>query len=263
MPLPSIAVSDKRFQNKKGNDWSGPPEGLTAQRAIRALENYGHHAESVLIGLALTAALLPRDMSNGPAPPAAGPLGPLVPHVDTSSAAAAAVPVGNFPQQIDPFTAVPEPGDGYGPMIMSFLEYTALRLGVVPRPERNALLWSGLLTPGTADSTAGSTYTYTQRLGDVNFTLAIGEGEVFSGSRNGVQLFEAWGGLRVLTDLDGTVTEIWGISDVTRDVGVKLLTGSSALLNLTLAPNEEWQVDMLQRPPSAKLIRSPPFYPPY
>lgn len=39
------AASDARFQNLKGNNWSGPPEGLTFQRAIRALENYGHHAE--------------------------------------------------------------------------------------------------------------------------------------------------------------------------------------------------------------------------
>jgi hypothetical protein len=31
-PLPSIAASDPRFQNKDGNNWSGPPEGLTFQR---------------------------------------------------------------------------------------------------------------------------------------------------------------------------------------------------------------------------------------
>ena len=49
-PLPSIAASDPRFENKEGNNWSGPPEGLTYQRAIRALESYGHHAELVLLG---------------------------------------------------------------------------------------------------------------------------------------------------------------------------------------------------------------------
>lgn len=87
MPLTSISISDVRFHDSKGNNWSGPPEGLTLQRAIRALETYGHHAESVLIGLALTAALLPRGGGK------------------TSTG-------GNFPQQIDPFTAVPEPGHG-------------------------------------------------------------------------------------------------------------------------------------------------------
>eukprot|EP01046_Picozoa_sp_COSAG06_P046934 COSAG06_NODE_6730_length_2806_cov_3.244921_1_plen_210_part_00 len=178
-PLTSIAISDKRFQDKKGNNWSGPLEGLTAQRAIRALENYGHHAESVLIGLALTAALLPRTVDGK----AVG---------------------GNFPQQIDPFTAIPEQGDGYGPMIISFLEYTALRLGIVPRPDRNALLWSGLQPVG-----ATASYSYTQRLSDHNFTLALEPSGVFTGTRNGQPLFRASGGVRVLTDLAGVVTEVW------------------------------------------------------
>jgi hypothetical protein len=57
-PLPSIAASDPHFANSRGNNWSGPPEGLTFQRAIRALEAYGHHAESILAGLGLTSALL-------------------------------------------------------------------------------------------------------------------------------------------------------------------------------------------------------------
>ena len=184
-PLTSIAVSDQRFQNKKGNNWSGPPEGLTAQRAIRALENYGHHAESVLIGLALTAALLPRTVGGG-----------------------TSVVGGSYPQQIDPFTAIPEQGDGYGPMIMSFLEYTALRVGIVPRPDRNALLWSGL-----QPARATTAYSYSQRLGDLNFTLAIELSGAFSGTRNGQPLFHASGGVRVLTDLAGVVTEVWCVRE--------------------------------------------------
>lgn len=86
------------------------------QRAIRALESYGHHAELILLGLELTKALLPRK-NNG------------------------TTVGGNFPQQMHPFTTVPQPGDGYGPMILSLLEHPALRVGVVPRPERG-LLWS-------------------------------------------------------------------------------------------------------------------------
>ena len=64
--------------------------GLTLQRAIRALESYGHHAESVLLGLALTDALL------------------------RAPGCAANASACGFPQQIDPFSGVPEPGDGYG-----------------------------------------------------------------------------------------------------------------------------------------------------
>ena len=53
-----------------------------------------------------------------------------------------------FPQQIDPLTAIPEPGDGYGPMIMSLLEYTARRVGIVPLPqgEDGTLLFSAAYT---------------------------------------------------------------------------------------------------------------------
>ena len=41
MPLPSVAVRDPLFRNAPENNWSGQSEGLTWQRAIDALENYG------------------------------------------------------------------------------------------------------------------------------------------------------------------------------------------------------------------------------
>lgn len=53
VPLPSIAANDAKFRNVPGNDWSGQSQGLTFQRAIRALENYGHYAELSLIGIKL------------------------------------------------------------------------------------------------------------------------------------------------------------------------------------------------------------------
>ena len=36
----------------------------------------------------------------------------------------------HFPQQIDPFTAVPYPGDCYGPMILSLSEHVDMKLMV-------------------------------------------------------------------------------------------------------------------------------------
>ena len=57
MPLPAVAASDPLFRETYRNSWEGPamdrfirPRGLTYQRAIRALENYGHYAEVALIG---------------------------------------------------------------------------------------------------------------------------------------------------------------------------------------------------------------------
>ena len=49
----------------------------------------------------------------------------------------------HFPQQIDPFTAVPYPGDCYGPMILSLSEHVALRMGIAVRPEPGQLWWTG------------------------------------------------------------------------------------------------------------------------
>ena len=146
-------------------------------------------------------------------------------------------------------------------MIMSLLEYTALRVGVVPRPERNLLLWSGL----TAHS-PGSTSTYTQRLAGHNYTLRIDPSGSFTGALDETPLFEAKGGLRVLTDLNGTVTELWGIANTSNTVTVRLAGGgvsASPSLTLTLAPNEEWQVDLQRSPPTAKLVRKVPYYAPY
>lgn len=91
MPLPSVSVSDPLFYNNPENDWSGQPEGLTYQRAIFALENYG--MEHLLAPLAdkLFAAIGMRC---------------------------------HFTQQFDPFTGAPQ-GDmgGYGPTMLAVLGY--------------------------------------------------------------------------------------------------------------------------------------------
>jgi len=89
----------------------------------------GHHAESILAGLALTSALLSGcgGSSGGPSHSGDG--------VNSGSSSGSSIDsVCHYPQQINPFTAIPEPGDGYGPMIMSLLEYTARRVGIVPLP---------------------------------------------------------------------------------------------------------------------------------
>lgn len=99
MPLPSVSVSDPAFRNAPENNWSGQPEGLTFQRAIRALENYGYDGLLPIFGKRLFDAVI----SGG--------------YV--------------FPQQFDPFTGRPSPGpDGYCPTILAVLEYMAHLWGV-------------------------------------------------------------------------------------------------------------------------------------
>ena len=83
-----------------------------------------------------------------------------------------------------------------------------------------------------------------------------------------MRLFEARGGARVVTDLrSGAVKEVWGVANTTRQVRlfVTAAGGSPELsqeLQLTVAPNEEWAVRFGDAP-SAKLIRSSPFFSPF
>ena len=116
-PLPSVAVCDPAFRNAPENNWSGQPEGLTYQRAILALENYGYHSIVTRLGEKLIQAIAENGF--------------------------------RFTQQFDPFTGKPtlvhavthQPGtegsgepiqDAYGPTLLSALEYIAHRFGIHP-----------------------------------------------------------------------------------------------------------------------------------
>lgn len=223
-PLPSIAISDARFQNKKGNDWSGPPQGLTYQRALRALDSYGHHAELVLVGAAQRAALLKTR---------------------------------TFPQQIEPFTAQPDADhDCYGPMLLSMLEFAALSTGIAVRTEPPTLLWSAI----AADAASRPSFVFEQQLGvGALYRLDGFANGTFVGSRNGEPLFWAQGSARVVTTLDGTVTRVVGASDAPSTVTLRL-AGSSSPLDLYVSPNEEWAIDGAAAP---ELSRKVPFTPPF
>jgi len=173
MPLPSIAVNDPLFRNNRNNDWSGQPQGLTYQRVIRALENYGHYAEVTLIGAKLLAA------------------------------------VGKtcrFRAQWDPFTGqpddVPNVRADYGPTTLAALEYISRSCGI--HIDRERVLWSGLPRGQHAVD-------YTQRWANRTYTLRIADGQM-AGSLNGRRLFRATPGARVVSDVDGNVRQIVGIA---------------------------------------------------
>lgn len=113
MPLPSIAINDPYFSNDENLEychWAGPCFGLTYQRAIRALENYGHFAEVTLIGQKLIAKLSE---------------------------------LGQFPVQLTPTTGKPRGQHGnYGPMVLSALEYISRLYGI--HIFRDQVYWSGI-----------------------------------------------------------------------------------------------------------------------
>jgi len=110
MPLPSIAANDPAFRNISGNNWSGQPEGLTYQRSIRALENYGHYAELTMIGRKFLKVI--GDSLK-------------------------------FTQQFDPFKGtINNTSDGYGPSILASLEFISRMYGIHLTQEK--VYWSCL-----------------------------------------------------------------------------------------------------------------------
>ncbi len=206
MPLPVIAVNDPLFRAHYRPVWEGPgldrfirPRGLTYQRAIRALENYGHHAEVVLTGEKLIA------------------------NVGAEC---------RFARLFDPFTGEQSPAphnDNFGPTILATLEYISRMYGVYRDEDR--LYWSGLSRPG-------QTLEYTQRWGPARYTLRNTGGRI-TGLINGVEKFRVTGGVRVITDLNGTVQEVIGIDRIGRRVTLKT---PGRLDRITIRPNQVFRM---------------------
>jgi len=117
-PIPSTAINDPTFHNvDKATEyatWAGPSQGLTLQRSVKALENYGFYTEIGLIGERLLNRI-GRD------------------------------PV-KFPVQFNPLTgeAVDRKG-AYGPMVFATMEYLTRMYGVYVY--RDAVVWNGM--PGS------------------------------------------------------------------------------------------------------------------
>ncbi|AHM63032.1 hypothetical protein D770_23935 [Flammeovirgaceae bacterium 311] len=110
VPLPSIAANDALFRNIAGNNWSGQPQGLTYQRSIRALENYGHYAELTLLGEKFLDLL-------------------------TDSL--------KFTQQFHPFEKIiNNSSDGYGPTILASLEFISRLYGI--HYTQDKIYWSAI-----------------------------------------------------------------------------------------------------------------------
>jgi hypothetical protein len=179
MPLPSVAVNDPAFRNAPENNWSGQPEGLTYQRAIRALERYGWEPLVTKLGHRLFKAVID---------------GGYV-----------------FTQQYDPFTGAPsrvssitkapmEPGstdpfqDAYGPTALSVLEYIAHIWGVHMHMGQ---IWFSL---GTTEHP----YTYEQGWGCHRYRIES-DGKTAVALMDGREIFRAECGKRVIVDQAGSI----------------------------------------------------------
>ena len=172
VPLPSVAFNERIYVNAPRDNWGGQPQGLTYQRAIRALENYGHYAEVSLLGDKFIKLIIQNKFK--------------------------------FWSQFDATTGV-APGltpGVYGPSILAALEYISRMHGIHLDVVNDQVWWSAL-----ADS---QDFTYTQRWGDRRWTFA-GEKGKFRALLNGRELFSCSAGCRVVTGLERNVREVVGI----------------------------------------------------
>ncbi|MCF7956694.1 MAG: hypothetical protein K9M75_12900 [Phycisphaerae bacterium] len=200
LPLPSIAVNDPLYRNHPGNDWSGQPQGLTWQRAIGALENYGHFAEVSLLGQKLIPVLINNDYK--------------------------------FSQQLDPQTGKDDAKrkrDGYGPMMLATMEYISRMYGIHLDVVNSRVWWSSL---GDKD------FTCTQKWGRQSWSMTSQKGK-YTASLNGKELFSSTAGVRVVTDLEGKITEIVGINPTPQSI---VLQQANARHQLTVRPNHVYRL---------------------
>lgn len=173
IPLPSIAANEDLFLSHPRNNWSGQPQGLTFQRALHALERYGHFAEITLLG------------------------GKLLPVLSRN---------GCFSQQLQHITGEPSESnrEGYGPMILAMEGYLTRMHGIHIDPAAGEVWWSGL-------EPKGNTFRYQQRWNKKLFELKLENRELHA-SLNGVSLFSYNPGYRVVTDLQGRLLRVAGIN---------------------------------------------------
>lgn len=191
MPLPSIAANDPSFRNIPGNNWSGQPQGLTFQRSITALENYGHFAELTIIGRKFLKVI--GDSLK-------------------------------FTQQFDPFTAtINNNKDGYGPSILSSLEFISRMYGI--HLTRDKVLWSCLQDENQ--------YDYTQKWGDRTFKMTT-EGSKTYCYINEKVVFSFSKGIRIISDLSGKIREVAGIDTKVQNVEIEY---GGEMFKLTVSPN--------------------------
>ena len=211
-PIPAIAANDPYFhvnqelsncaerlrqlgtaaEDIDDNSWSGPINGLVWQRSIDALMNYGYHAETVLLGKKILSLLKEHR---------------------------------KYVQNYNPYTGKPAKGmDGYGPTMLSALEYISLLCGV--NVQYKKVFWSAACDMGA--------YTYTQHIYGKEYKL-VSDGTSMQAFIDNQRIFTASVGARVETDLTGKLTAIYGISEKERNFA---LCSETQTVRTTLRPNE-------------------------
>lgn len=215
IPLPSIAANDSCFQNINFNNWGGQAQGLTYQRAIGALTQYGHVAEVRMLGKKWISLLHNKKKLVQQYDPFDG--------TPCATRAEGLAPKGEETKRYkDVVTLGPE---GYGPTILAALEYVSLLCGVNISFEQ--IIWSSV-----REWPAGS---YTQTMYGHDYTLCQ-DGQSFTASIDGKEIFVCTSGVLVITSLNGKILTLAGIEEKPVSVTLKL---NDCIFSGIIHPNEE------------------------
>ncbi|MDO4284555.1 MAG: trehalase family glycosidase [Eubacteriales bacterium] len=214
IPLPSIAANDPCFSNINFNNWGGQVQGLTYQRAIQALEQYGHEAEIRMLGKKWL--FLLRDQKK------------LVQQYDPFTGAPCVTrSEGLAPQgeETERYASVTTLGpEGYGPTILAALEYISLLCGI--NIAFDEIRWSAVL------GWPSSSYVQTMHGHDYRLEQNGTEMTAFMDQQ---KLFTCSCGVQIRTDLNGKPLSVTGIEE--SSVPLRLQTETQDC-NGTVFPNQ-------------------------
>ncbi|HEX3436531.1 MAG TPA: alpha-L-rhamnosidase [Pseudacidobacterium sp.] len=199
-PFPSVALDDSAFVRPvPRNSWGGASQALTALRAGRWLDYYGHPAEfSTLMQQWCEA--IQRDMT--------------------------------FRQQIDPLSGAFTQGDlpDYSPAALAMMDFTWRLAGI--HEELHELHWNA--RPGHAASDRALFRMHTDDGHEAEIRYEANGATLFF---KGTQIARIDGGAaRLVTDKEGKVNGLTSISETTRHVTFKVPKGTSR--SLTLRANQ-------------------------
>ena len=200
-PFTSIALDDPRFDPAFDyNSWCGPTNFLTLIRAAHAFEHHGRHVELTWMMQPILSALFRAK---------------------------------RFAQTLNPFNGEAGFTEVYSPSILCLLDFIERLSGILPRPD-GKLWFTGLVPYQIEHRDAQHATAYARKVDGRKFEM-VNDGRVMSVFRDGRPLFSVPKGVRVVTDREGNIDALIGMSVSTVSGALEVDGGS---IGFAAGPNE-------------------------
>jgi hypothetical protein len=205
-PFTSIALDDPRYDPAFDyNSWAGPSNFLSLIRAAHAFELHHRHVELTWVIYPTLAALFKGE---------------------------------RFTQTLHPFTGREGFTELYSPAILCMLDFVERLCGILPRPD--GTLWFTGLVPYEVEHRDLAHGTAYGRVVDGRTFELLNSAEESVALRDGEVLFRCPKGIRVVTDREGGVVSLIGMS--VQAVAGRLTT-STGSYDFSVAANEQLRVE--------------------